>query len=773
MEHLDAFIADLALMMLVAAVVSLLFKKLKQPVVLGYIVAGFLISPNFKLLPTVVAVEDISMWGEIGIVFLMFALGLEFSFKKIVDVGKSAIITAMTVMTAMILIGFLIGRLLGWGQMDSIFLGGMLSMSSTMIILKAYEEFGIKKKKFASLVLGTLVIEDIGGIFMMIILSTIAVSKGSQGGGAIVGELGLLILYLVLWLALGIYLIPTLLKKASKLMNDESLLIVSLAICLGMVILANVIGFSSALGAFIAGSIIGGTVLAEKVEHIIKPIKDMFGAVFFISVGMMIVPDMLVEYIWQILLITVVTIIGQMTFSTLGILISGNSLNTAIRGGFSMVQIGEFSFIIATLGTTLGVTSDFLYPIVVCVSVITTFTTPIFIKNSEKVYDFVDDKLPDKARKFIRRYTSDRKTSTEQESEWKQYLTKYVIRTLICGGGILVTYFAGIKFIVPFFEGVMGVKAGDIVAVILLLACILILTSIMCSKRSIYFTKLWLRSSTNRLPLAALYGIRIVFVMFVIMMLIRDFWNIPIVINIVIGAVIVGIAIKSDFMSSAAIKMEMQFISNLSEKQLAKLQQERKYKSNHIWLDEVIHICEIEITSEPKKKTVKELAGNKYLGILVIKILRNGSHINMPDGDARIKKGDILHILGTEDDIAAFMIVLERLNGMNMVGEETVTLKEYIYGQVFDGVSAENQIVCCPVPANKDSSFNRKPIRTCNFKKDYKGFIIGIERDNLPIINPDVDTIIETGDLLWVIGTRAMADELLLSGVLEINNDNY
>lgn len=263
MEHLDAFIADLALMMLVAAVVSLLFKKLKQPVVLGYIVAGFLISPNFKLLPTVVAVEDISMWGEIGIVFLMFALGLEFSFKKIVDVGKSAIITAMTVMTAMILIGFLIGRLLGWGQMDSIFLGGMLSMSSTMIILKAYEEFGIKRKKFATLVLGTLVIEDIGGIFMMIILSTIAVSKGSQGGGAIVGELGLLILYLVLWLALGIYLIPTLLKKASRLMNDESLLIVSLAICLGMVILANVIGFSSALGAFIAGSIIGGTVLAE------------------------------------------------------------------------------------------------------------------------------------------------------------------------------------------------------------------------------------------------------------------------------------------------------------------------------------------------------------------------------------------------------------------------------------------------------------------------------------------------------------------------------
>lgn len=773
MEHLDAFISDFALMMLAAAVVSLLFKKLKQPVVLGYIVAGFLISPNFELLPTVVAVEDISMWGEIGIVFLMFALGLEFSFKKIVDVGKSAIITALTVMTAMISIGFLLGRILGWSQMDSIFLGGMLSMSSTMIILKAYEEYGIKKKKFASLVLGTLVIEDIGGIFMMIILSTIAVSKDSGGGGDIFGELGMLMLYLVLWLALGIYLIPTLLKKTLGLMNDESLLIVSLAICLCMVILANVIGFSSALGAFIAGSIIGGTVLAERVEHIVKPIKDMFGAVFFISVGMMIVPGMLVEYIWQILIITAVTILGQMTFSTIGILISGNSLNTAIRGGFSMVQIGEFSFIIATLGTNLGVTSDFLYPIVVCVSVITTFTTPIFIKNSEKVYNFVEAGLPDKVAGFIKKYTSDRKTSAEQESEWKQYLTKYIIRTLICGGGILVTYFAGIRFAVPACENMMGTDAGRIVAVVLLLICILVLTSIMCSKRSIYFTKLWLRSSTNKLPLAGLFGIRIVFSMFVIMMMIRHYWNIPMILSIVIGLAIVGIAVKSDFMSGAAIKMEMQFISNLSEKQLDKLQQERKYKSNHMWLDEVIHICEIEITSEPKRATVKELAGNKYLGILVIKILRDGLHINMPDGDVDIQKGDVLHILGTEDDIEAFMLVLERTSSMEMIGEETVTLKEYIYSQVFDGVSAENQIVCCPVPVKKDSTFNRKSIKTCNFRRDYKGFIIGIERGNLPILNPDIDTIIETDDLLWVIGTRAMADELLLSGILEIKRDEY
>ena len=382
--HLDNLISDLALILIVAGIVTLIFRKIKLPVVLGYIVAGFLISPHFSYMPTVVEVADIEVWANIGVVFLMFGLGLEFSFKKLATVGGSAVIVAMTVMLSMIFIGAGVGYMLGWAKMDCIFLGGMLSMSSTMIILKAYEEYDLKERRFAQLVLSTLVIEDIAGIFMMIILSTISVSQAASGV-ATFKEIGLLLMYLVIWLILGIYLIPSFLNKVSKLMNDELMVIVSLAICLGMVVIADFIGFSEALGAFMAGSILAGTVRAGYIERLTKPIKDLFGAVFFVSVGMMIQPELLVKYIGPILIITVATILGQMIFSTIGILLSGQSLHTAIRGGFSMVQIGEFSFIIATLGSSLGVISDFLYPVVVCVSVITTFTTPLFIKNSASV----------------------------------------------------------------------------------------------------------------------------------------------------------------------------------------------------------------------------------------------------------------------------------------------------------------------------------------------------------------------------------------------------
>ena len=399
--ELDYLKKDLALIFIVASIVTILFKKLNQPVVLGYIVAGFLISPNFTYLPTVIESEDIHVWANIGVVFLMFALGLEFSFKKLATVGGSAFVTAMTVMGSMILIGGGVGSLLGWGKMDCIFLGGMLSMSSTMIILKAYEEYRLKQEKFAQLVLGTLVIEDIAGIFMMIILSTISVSQ-SVSGLAVFQELGILFIELAIWLMLGIYLIPSLLKKIRLLANDEMMLVVSVGICMGMVVIANLIGFSSALGAFMAGSILAGTVQSVRIERIIMPLKDMFGAIFFVAVGMLIDPKLLVEYIGPILIITVVTILGQMTFATLGILLSGQSLHTAVRGGFSMVQIGEFSFIVATLGMSLGVISDFLYPVVVCVSVITSFTTPIFINNSEKVYRFLNGKLPSGLKIFLR-----------------------------------------------------------------------------------------------------------------------------------------------------------------------------------------------------------------------------------------------------------------------------------------------------------------------------------------------------------------------------------
>ena len=552
-----------------------------------------LISPNFTYLPTVIESEDIHVWANIGVVFLMFALGLEFSFKKLATVGGSAFITAMTVMGSMILIGGGIGSLLGWEKMDCIFLGGMLSMSSTMIILKAYEEYRLKQEKFAQLVLGTLVIEDIAGIFMMIILSTISVSQ-SVSGLAVFQELGILFIELAIWLMLGIYLIPSLLKKIRLLANDEMMLVVSVGICMGMVVIANLIGFSSALGAFMAGSILAGTVQSVRIERIIMPLKDMFGAIFFVAVGMLIDPKLLVEYIGPILIITVVTILGQMTFATLGILLSGQSLHTAVRGGFSMVQIGEFSFIVATLGMSLGVISDFLYPVVVCVSVITSFTTPIFINNSEKVYRFINGKLPSGLKIFLRKNTSERQSDDDKDRDWLLYIGVVPwVRNGISSAAMFVIYLMGIRYFEPFVEQFIGAGiAGKLISAGLITGFMIPFAAIMNgSGRDALMMKLWLKHRANRLPILTLKGIRVMLSACFIALVLRKIFHIPYGLIVLIAAIPVAIIVHSDYVKGKTIDLEMRFVSNFSEKTLAKAKKERGIKketmsgsTNLFWL---------------------------------------------------------------------------------------------------------------------------------------------------------------------------------------------
>ena len=425
-------ISDLAIMLLTAGVVAVIFRRLNQPLVLGYILVGFLVGPYMPYFFTVADGESIEAWSEIGIIVLMFGLGLEFNLHKLASVGGTAIITALTEVFGMLVVGYLVGQAMGWPIMDSIFLGGMLSMSSTTIIIKAFDELGISGKGFAQLVFGTLVIQDIAGIFMMIILTTVSVSKNISGS-ALALQLGVLVLYLAIWLILGIYILPTALRRAAQFMNDEVLLIVSLGICFGMVLIAEHLGFSSALGAFMAGSLLAGTVHAERVEHLTGSIKDLFGAVFFLSVGMMIAPDMIIQYAVPILIITVVALVGKLVMNALGVLLSGQSLETAVRGGCSLAQIGEFSFIIASLGMSLGVISDHLYPIIVAVSVITTLTTPAFIKSSEPIYTFVYKLLPEKLKGKLDRYTEDDAAAGEQDSDWSNFLRRYVRRTVLYG----------------------------------------------------------------------------------------------------------------------------------------------------------------------------------------------------------------------------------------------------------------------------------------------------------------------------------------------------
>ena len=452
MSELEPLIADLALILICAGAMTLLFKRLKQPVVLGYIVAGFLTSPNMPYMPSVTDLDGIHLWSEIGVIFLLFALGLEFSFRKILRMGAAPIIAACSIILGMMLVGMFTGQLFGWSKMDCIYLGGMLAMSSTTIIFKAFDDMGLRQKRFASLVLSVLIIEDILAIVLMVMLSTLAVSKEFEGTQMLMSILKLAF-FLVLWFVVGIYLIPLFLRKVRSLMSNETMLITALALCFGMVVIASAVGFSAAFGAFIMGSILAETVEAEQIEHLVAPVKDLFGAIFFVSVGMMVDVSLIAEYIVPILCIIVAIMLGQTILSTGGFLLSGQPLKTSMQCSFSLTQIGEFAFILATLGTSLHVTSDFLYPIVVAVSVFTTFTTPYMIRLAEPAYGVVERIIPKRWRAKLESNASDEEEpeTEEQHSHWKAYLKHtsltIMIHSVLCMAIIALMIYFGKPYI--------------------------------------------------------------------------------------------------------------------------------------------------------------------------------------------------------------------------------------------------------------------------------------------------------------------------------------
>ena len=474
MSQLEPLISDLALILICAGVMTLLFKSLKQPIVLGYIVAGFLASPNMPYMPSIADGHGVHVWSEIGVIFLLFALGLEFSFKKILKMGAAPIIAAIAIILGMMYVGALTGHLFGWGDMDCIYLGGMLAMSSTTIIFKAFDDMGLRQKRFAGLVLSVLIIEDILAIVLMVMLSTLAVSKEFEGSQMLASILQLGF-FLILWFTVGIYLIPLILRKVKPLMNDETLLILALALCFGMVVFASAVGFSAAFGAFVMGSILAETVEAEAIEHLVSPVKNLFGAIFFVSVGMMVDVTLIIEYIVPILCIILAIMLGQTILSTGAFVISGQSLKTAMQCSFSLTQIGEFAFILATLGTSLHVTSDFLYPIVVAVSVFTTFTTPYMIRLAVPAYNVVARVLP---ANWIAKMESDSTEDSEMKDtnemhelwrvEFKRFITIMLINSVMCIAVIAIMYYYGVPLI---YGWLSDPWSGIVTAIVTLSIC--------------------------------------------------------------------------------------------------------------------------------------------------------------------------------------------------------------------------------------------------------------------------------------------------------------
>ena len=513
MTELEPLIADLALILICAGAMTLLFKRLKQPVVLGYIVAGFLTSPNMPYMPSVTDMQGIHLWSEIGVIFLLFALGLEFSFRKILRMGAAPIIAACSVIAGMMLVGMFTGQLFGWSKMDCIYLGGMLAMSSTTIIFKAFDDMGLREKRFARLVLSVLIIEDILAIVLMVMLSTLAVSKEFEGTQMLMSILKL-IFFLVLWFVVGIFLIPLFLRKVKSLMSNETMLITALALCFGMVVIASSVGFSAAFGAFIMGSILAETVEAEQIEHLVAPVKDLFGAIFFVSVGMMVDVALIVEYIVPILCIIVAIMLGQTVLSTGGFLLSGQPLKTAMQCSFSLTQIGEFAFILATLGTSLGVTSDFLYPIVVAVSVFTTFTTPYMIRLAEPAYSVVDHILPQRWRNKLKNYADasddEQPETNEQRIHWKAYLKNVAvavgIHSVLCMAVIALMLYFGRPFISRFLPTPWD---GILTALLSIIFIAPFLWMLMRQSEDNHANILWSDNRFSRAKLVALQFLRI------------------------------------------------------------------------------------------------------------------------------------------------------------------------------------------------------------------------------------------------------------------------
>lgn len=756
--HLPSLISDLALMLITAAIVTILFKRIKQPLVLGYIVAGFLTGPYITFIPSVVDTASVSTWSEIGIIILMFYLGLEFNLHKLAQVGGTAIITALVEVAGMLALGFAVGQLLGWSTMNSVFLGGMLSMSSTTIIIKAFDEMSLRGRRFTELVFGTLVIEDIAGIFMMIILSTIAVSQNISGGELALNIL-MLLLYLVVWLLLGIFLLPTVLNRTSSLMNDETLLIFSLGICFGMVLLANTLGFSSALGAFLAGSLLAGTVHAERVEHLTKGVRDLFGAVFFISVGMMVDPAMLVAYIGPIILISLVTIVGKLIFSSGGVLLSGQPLSTALHCGFSLAQIGEFAFIIASLGLSLSVTADFLYPIVVSVSVITTFTTPFCIKAADPVTNWAESHLPSRIAAYLNRYTDENQSEKEHDNDWQAYIKRYFFTLALYGALLFAIYLGATELLAPWLQERLPGGLAKALTLLAAYACMAIFIRPLLDLRNSNFTALWLKSRSFRLPLIALTVLRVALIVLLLMLPMQRIlgvgalWLLPAVV------LVVWLLSRSKLFASSYLQVEARFLANFNERLLHR---EAGSAGESDWLDEKLFLVRYTVPegSPFAGQTLQELNWGRSFSAYVVKIIRGRNHINIPPGRERLQEGDSVLLLGEAKPIENIC----RLLGF-LPERPLQTLRSYINSQEED---AARQLYCVAFRVERDSPLSHSSIRDSGIREQLGGFLLGLQRGRLPLIRPDINMLLMPDDFIWVLGTRQMANLLAQRGLLDM-----
>lgn len=748
MEENLNLVADLALILISAGIITVIFRWLKQPLILGYLVAGFLVGPHFGLFPDVTSVHTVDQWAEIGIIFLLFSLGLEFSFKKLLKVGSSALITAMTIFIGMLVVGMTVGKAMGWTTMESIFLGGMISMSSTTIIIKSFEDLGLKKKPFANIVFGTLIIEDLLAILLMVLLSTLAVSKHFSGE-EMVGSILKLIFFMVLWFTVGIFLIPIAMRKAKSFLNDETLLVLAIGLCFGMVIFANAVGFSSALGAFVMGSILAETLQGEKIEKMIENIKNLFGAIFFVSVGMMVDPQIIVQYWKPVLLLTLIVTFGQPFLATLGVLISGRPLKTSIRAGMSLSQIGEFAFILASLGASLGVMREFIYPVMVAVSVITTFITPYFMKLSSPFSEWLEDHIPPKVMTFLNQYSASSQR-VSNKSEWNKLLQVVIVRIVMYTILAIAINIGVYKLVYPLLlDNVthlseLTVKWISTILTILCMFPFLYGLAINRGKVSATFEKLWYDKRSNRGILVAIILFR---VFLSIALCVSVFFNyFPFSYWVLFAGVIAFVLFilisRSDIVRFE--KMENLFLSNLNEKDNL----ERKKRPITTSLKDKmpgynINIDKIVVSPNAPfiGQSLMEIPFHQEFGVNIVKIIRGNQIITLPSSQERIYPTDILYAIGTEEQITRFVDSMDYSTGEELPED------------------ALDVVVTSILLSEKSQLANRKIAQS--EVRNYGCMIIGVERGEDSIMNPPADLTMLPDDIIWLVGDKKNLDKII------------
>ena len=756
MSELPELVQDLALILVVAGFVTLLFKKLKQPLVLGYIVAGFLVSPHMSYTMSVVDQGDIQTWADIGVIFLLFSLGLDFSIKKILKMGASPIIAACTIIFSMMLLGVIVGHSFGWKEMDCIFLGGMVAMSSTTIIYKAFSDMGLTQQGFASTVMSVLILEDILAIVMMVMLSTVA-SGNSPDGVQLLGSIMKIGFFLVLWFVVGLFAIPLFLRSVRKILNSETLLIVSLGFCCLMAVISTQVGFSAAFGAFVMGSILAETVEADKIIRLVDPVKNLFGAIFFVSVGMLVKPDVIVQYAIPILLLVITILVGQALFGTLGYLLGGQTLKNAMRCGFSMAQVGEFAFIIATLGKSLGVISEFLYPVVVAVSVITTFLTPYMIRAAEPCYNILIKHLPKRwVRRLTHIQTNSAGESASSDNHWKVLMKKMILNTLIYG--ILSAAVIAIMFsaALPICRN-LSIKwtgshwIGNAVCGFLTILFIapFLRSIVMKQNHSEAFKALWTDHRINRLPLTATILARVLIALsfiFYICNYLTRFKN-ALMIAVAIGLLI--LMLLSRWLKKRSITLERLFIQNLQSRDIEAQKQGKKKPlfANHL-IDRDIHIANLELPDDSlwAGKTLYSLKLRNRFGVHISSILRGSKHINIPNGSTILFPGDKLQAIGNDEQLTKLS------KAMKAELQPTITDIE------------KHEMKLRSFTISKTSPFIGKTLKDSGIRDEYNCMVVGVDegQQNLTLITPSRS--LQAGDVLWVVGEEKDLERILALG---------